>query len=284
MKLTQQQLSRLLKGIGLEDVELVENDAEADFDNDAALSIIDGNRRKVLEPQLKSEIEAEIRPAIEGATHGKWKAALNRVTGVGHKRMEGIDNVDEIARLAVGHKIESVAGTQEETTKRFEEMMKTHNEAIEAKEKEWSGKYEELNNKYVSRDMLDSIKGKLKDAPLPEKLDRDIAAKDLMNYLREKYHLSYDEAAKQVALMDKANPAIPALNEAKNAQIDILAEARSFFEPRNNWMTDMRNVNPADAMANKGQRPVINNQAPTGRTTVEAQRQQRLQQYDKPAV
>lgn len=275
MKLTQQQLSELLKGIGLADVELVENDTDADFDKDAALSAIDSNRRKVLEPQ----IESEIRPAIEGATHGKWKAALNRVTGVGHKKMEGIDNVDEIAKLAVGHKVESVAGTQEETTKRFEEMMKTHNEAIEAKDKEWSGKYEELNNKYVSRDMLDFFKGKLKEAPLPEKLDRDIAAKDLMNYLREKYHLSYDEAAKQVALMDKANPAIPALNEAKNAQIDILAEAKSFFEPRNNWVTDMRNVNPADAMANKGQKPVFQQQQNTGPKTPDQLRQERLAQY-----
>lgn len=283
-KLTQQQLLDLASALGLAGVEVVENESDSDFDRDAALSLIDGNRRKILEPQIREEVEGSAKVAAEGRVLGGIRAMLARNTGLSHSKLKEFpeDKMEDAIKAAIQHKISQIEGNTEETTKKFEELMQAHNQALEAKETEWNGKYSELNDKYVTRDMLDVLRGKLKDAPLPEGLDKDIAAKDLMSHLREKYHLSYDEAQKAVALMDKANPAIPALNEAKNAQIDILAEAKNYFEPRSLWVTDMRGKNPADAMQGRGNNP--NLPQPTfkqGVTSAEQQRQARLEGYEK---
>lgn len=285
MKLTQKELLELAAVIGLEGVELVEDEAQSQFELNAALKSIDGNRRKVLEPQIKSELETDVKRDSEGRIHGTWRAALGRVTGLSNSKLKDIENIEDAIKLAVSHKVEAVAGSTEDTTKKFEEMLLTHQQEIEAKDKEWSNKYGELNEKYVSRDMLDFFQTKLKDAPLPEKLDKSIAAKDLMNHLKDKFHLSYDEAKKVVALMDKENPTIPALNAEKNAQIDVLQEAKSFFEPRALWVTDMRDKNPAEAMGNRGERPNIPGMAQnTGPKTPDQLRQERLATYDKAAV
>jgi hypothetical protein len=283
-KLTQQQLIDLVSGLGLAGVEVVENEADSDFDQNAALSLIDSNRRKILEPTLRNDIEAELKPAIEGRVLGGIRAMLARNTGLSHSKLKEFpeDKMEDMIKAAIGHKVGQIEGNTEETTKKFEELVKAHNDALEAKETEWTKKHAELNEKYVSRDMLDVLRGHLKEAPLPEGLDRDIAAKDLMSHLREKYHLSYDEAAKQVALMDKSNPAIPALNEAKNAQIDILSEAKGYFEPRSLWVKDMRGKNPAEAMAGKGQNPNLPQPVfKQGVTSAEQARQARIEGYEK---
>jgi hypothetical protein len=281
-KLTQAQLIALVSGLGLAGVEVVENEADSDFDQDAALSLVDGNRRKILEPQIKGELEEGMRKEIEGRVNGSWRSALNRATGITHSKIKDIESIDDMLKVAIGHKVSAIEGNTEETTKKFEELVKAHNDALEAKDKEWDTKYSELNGKYVKRDMLGVLRTHLKEAPLPESLDRDIASEDFLNHLQNKYHLSYDEAAKAVSLMDKTNPAIPALNEAKNAQIDILSEAKSYFEPRSLWVKDMRGKNPADAMQGKGQTP--NLPQPTfkqGVTSAEQQRQARLEGYEK---
>lgn len=282
MKLTQKQLLDLASALGLEGVEVVENETDSDFDNNAALSAIDGSRRKILEPLIKSELEGELKASIEGKHNGAIRAMLARASGLSHSQLKKLESssLEDAIKAAFDHSKSSLEGDQQATAQKIEEMLNAHNDALTAKETEWKGKYDELNNKYISRDMLDVFMGKLKDAPLPEKLDRNIAAKDFMNHLREKYHLSYDEAKRTVDLMDKTNPSMPALNEAKNAQIDIMAEAKSFFEPRAAWVTDMRGKNPADAMQGKGQ--PMTNPAIAGRpTSAQAQREARLQGYEQ---
>lgn len=247
-KLTQKQLLDLASALGLAGVELVENETDSEFNLDAALSLVDGSRKPIIESQLRGGIEEAMRKEIEGRVNGSWRSALNRATGITHSKIKDIESIDDVLKLAIGHKVSSVEGNQEETTRKFEELVNAHNEAITKANQEWEGKYNSLNEKYIGRDMLSVIEGKMKDAPLPQKLDRKIAAEDFMSHLRNKYHLSYDEAQRAIALMDKGNPAVPALNETRTQAVDMMAEMKSFFEPRALWVTDMRHVNPAEAM------------------------------------
>lgn len=285
MKLTQKQLLDLLSAIGLAGVELVEDEAQSEFDNDTALAAIDGNRRSVLEPQIKQALEGELKTSTEGRVLGGIRAMLARNTGVPHSKLKEFpeDKMEDLIKFAINHKIGTLEGDKEQTAAEFEKMVATHNEAMEKTRQEYEAKLTESNEKYVRRDKLDFVKTKLKDAPLPEKLDRDVAASDFMGYLQDKYHLSYDEAKKSVAFMDKNNPQVPAFNEAKNAHIDIMSEAKAFFEPRALWVTDMRDKNPAEAMQNRGTAPARQSQAPTGRTTPQQLREQRLAAYDSAA-
>lgn len=285
MKLTQKQLLDLLSGIGLAGVELVEDEAQSEFDNDTALAAIDGNRRSVLEPQIKQALEGELKTSTEGRVLGGIRAMLARNTGVPHSKLKEFpeDKMEDLIKFAINHKIGTLEGDKEAHAKYIEELMETHNQTLNSTKQEYEGKLQQANERYVERDVIDYIETQLKSAPLPEKLDKRIAAQDFKKHLAEKYHLSYKEAERQVALMDKANPANPALNESKNAHIDILAEAKTFFEPRALWVTDMRDKNPAEAMQNRGTAPARQSQAPTGRTTPQQQREQRLAAYDSAA-
>lgn len=254
-KVTQKQLLELAAALGLEGVELVDDETQSEFKLDAALSAIDGNRRKILEPQIREDLEAGLKSAIEGRVLGGIRAMLARNTGLSHSKLKEFpeDKMEDAIKAAIAHKMSSIEGNQEDITKKFEQLVADHNAALTQTTAEWEQKYNELNSKYVKRDMLSVIKSKLKDAPLPAKLDRDIASEDFINHLQNKYHLSYQEAEKTLALMQKDNPALPALNEAKTQAVDIMAEAKAFFEPRSLWVTDMRHVNPAEKMREQQQ-------------------------------
>lgn len=270
-KLTQKELLDLASALGLAGVELVENETDSEFNLDTALSLVDGSRKPIIESQLRSGIEEAMRKEIEGRVNGSWRSALNRATGITHSKIKDIESIDDVLKLAIGHKVSSVEGNQEETTRKFEELVAAHNEAITKANQEWEGKYNSLNDKYIGRDMLSVIEGKMKDAPLPQKLDRKIAAEDFMGHLRNKYHLSYDEAQRAIALMDKGNPAVPALNETRTQAVDMMAEMKSFFEPRALWVTDMRHVNPAEAMKQQqSQQPTFNPPAQSNVSDVDA--------------
>lgn len=282
-KLTQKQLLDLAAAIGLEGVELVEDEAQSEFNLDTALSLVDGNRRNILEPMLRQELEPQIKTASDGKMLGAIRSMLVRTTGLSHSKLKEFsdDKIEDMFKAAIQHKVSSVEGNAEETTKKFDELVQAHNEAMNKANQEWEGKYNELNTKYVSRDIKEALRGALKDAPLLQTADKDIAAGDFMKHLQDKYHLNFDEAKKMVALMDKSNPAIPALNEAKNAQIDILGEAKSFFEPRGLWVKDMRHVNPADAMGGQGVNPNLpKSTMPHGPKTPEQLRQERIASYE----
>lgn len=285
MKLTQSQLLSLLSGIGVADVEVVDDEAQSDFDNDALLSTIDANRRGILEPQIKSELEATVANAREGKLNGSWKSALHRATGIPRMDLEKIDKIDDAVKLAVQHKLALLEGDAQATSAKVDELIQTHQQALEAQKSEYEKQLTAANDKYIYRDKLDYVRSLLKEAPLPEGLDRDIAAKDYMKYLEDSYHVSYDEANRKAVLMDKNNPSLPALNEAKNAHIDFMAEAKNYFEPRSLWMKDMRGKNPADAMGGKGDLPKLPNTQPsvtgTASNTVAAQREARMANYQQ---
>lgn len=251
-KLTQKQLLDLASALGLAGVELVENETDSEFNLDAALSLVDNSRKPIIESGIRGELESSIKGSIEGKAYGAIRAMLARNTGLSHSQMKAIsednDKIEEVIKAAIAHKMSSVQGNQEDTAKKIEEMLTAWNKEKEELLTAEQKKYNELNEKYIGRDMLSVIEGKMKDAPLPQKLDRKIAAEDFMSHLRNKYHLSYDEAQRAIALMDKGNPAVPALNETRTQAVDMMAEMKSFFEPRALWVTDMRHVNPAEAM------------------------------------
>lgn len=242
MKLTQEQVLAALKAVGLADVEIVEAAADSDFAEDAFIDAIDNARGSILKPKYKEELESEAKKTIAGKTRYDIIKTVRDITGIERKTLEGIEDINEIIKLAVDHTKTLTEGGKDEVRKEIDEMLERHRTELEAKDHEWNTKYSELDTKYKDRDIVSFLKGKLKDAPLMQTADKDILAADFKKHLADKYHLSYDEAQAAVNLYKKDNPQMPALDG--NKHIDILKEAQDFFMPRGQWVTDMRHAKP----------------------------------------
>lgn len=250
MKSTPEQLITFLKGVGV-DVELVDKEEEADFDKDAVLSSLDDNRKKILKPLIEEELTENIKKDVSGRYGGTLRSQLARISGMKRVDLDKFDTDEEAIKAAWGHTSGMLDSEKAEFKKQLDEVLNTHKSEVDTLKNDYEGKLSQANQKYIDRNINEYIAAQLKDAPLPKGADRNIVAADLANALRSKYHLNYDEAANAVELFMKDNPNMPAMNQAKNARINISDEAKEFLSPRGLWMEDMRNVNPADEMNNQ---------------------------------
>lgn len=242
MKATNAQLAEALKAVGLQDVELVESEADADFDLDGFISAIDSNRESILKPRLTEELTGQIQSAIGAkAGHGLRKA-LRDITGMDKKALDAIPADADAIKAAVEYVRGSANATQDDIQAKIDEMIAQHNQEIEAKNSEWEQKYNTLNSKYIDRDVSAWYRAQLKDAPLPKDADKETLADDFKRYMADKYHNAWNEEQKAVGLFTKENPNMPALNGSKH--VDIMEEAKGYFSKRGQWVTDMRNATP----------------------------------------
>lgn len=244
MKATQKQLLEFAQAAGVEAVEIVEDEAQSDFNMDTALQAVDSAREGIIRPRIETQLRDTIEKEISGLNGGKLDAWLVEHTGIKRADLKGLTDPQKV-KAAKDFLVNQLEGDKQATQAKIEELRSTMEaerlEAVRSVEQErdqWKGKY-------IDRDLLEALQTELKGAPLPEKLDRSIAAKDLKSHLSELYHIQYNEQTKAIELFDKANTTMPALNGSQ--KVKIMDEAKAFFEPRNNWMTDMRGANPAAA-------------------------------------
>src|SRR5690606_34685588 len=120
---TREQLVDYLKLVGLEDVELVEEAESSDADEQAFISLIDSNRRAILEPQLQQQISTQ----IAGKAGASLRNQLVKLTGMGRKELDAIARDTEAIQAAIEFKLK---GT--DSAEQIAEIIRTHEGELEA--------------------------------------------------------------------------------------------------------------------------------------------------------
>lgn len=245
MNLTKSQLQQLLGSIGLAGVQVVDTDEESDFELDTALRSVDDERGKIIRPLVRAEMEGEVASSVAGRIGGTLERVLVRELNVDAKVFTKDMKDPEKIQVALAAYKSRLTDEQKTAQQQIDEIITEHNKQLESLKTDYEGKLSTANEKYTGSKINDYLQGKLKEAPLPKDADRTVLSADFKQYLANKYHLSYDEVSNALGFYQKDNKEMPALNSNKTAQIDVMEEAKSFFEPRGLWAKDMRGVNPA---------------------------------------
>lgn len=248
MKLTQAQAIELLKSAGLVDAEVVADEAESTYNLDDALGSIDTTRSQILEPKFTAKMQEDSWKNASAKYGSAMRKLLAKSSGLSRSQLDKIEDDEAAISKAFEHYTQSVSGDANETKKRLDEIIEAHNAEKEQLISQHTEQLTAEKNIRLDRYAQDYIADVLKDAPFPNKADRNILAKDYYNYLKAEYLTQYDEDGKKINLFDKSKPTFPAMNG--NVPVDLKEKAKEFFTPRGQWETDMRNVNPAEAMRN----------------------------------
>lgn len=256
IKITLDQLKEIVQKAGVAPVEVVdEKDADKDFSLDTFLSQIDVSRGTILKPIYKSELETEIASQITGAKTGSLVTALCREFGIERKELEAITKIKDFKTsdlLAKAKELASEKYSKDTEGLRTEmtEMSNSHQSALDTQKVDYEKKLTDAHQKYIDRDIEATLIDSLKDAPLPEKANRLLLAKQLKGHLNEIAHVHYDENTKTISLRNKENHELPLLTSAKT-EIKLAEKAKDFLTDIGVWQNDTRSVNPQDAMKDR---------------------------------
>lgn len=278
MKLTSKQLTEFLSSLAGEDVEVVEDDSQSDFNRESALEKIDNTRKPILRSLISDELRSEIEPSIAGKFGGTLERALIRETGIDAKAftkdMKDADKIKLAIEFKAGQLDKDKSEWQNEIRRMAEEREQTIQEwqnKVAETEKTWKGKYNQ-------KEIHNSLFSELQKAPLNPKADKSALSKDFYAHMSSKYNLSYDEVNSAIQFFKLDNPDMPAESDAPNGKIDIMKEAEAYFKPRGLWETNTSNLE----MPNVG-----NNYVPTAQQqghnagTPEALKATRQAAYEK---
>lgn len=251
MNFTQQQAIEALKVLGVQAAEIVDDESKSDFNMDTFLQTVDAKRAEILKPKWQQEIGDTAEKEAAGKLAGVLTARLAALTGMKRSDLDKIEKLSERVDAAIAYKNSLHEGDAQQVEAKIQELVGKHNQTIEELQGKYNQDIEGWKNKYVAKEIGQSIYGKLKDAPILDTADKLVASGDFQKHLADKFNLSYDEASGEVKLFSKANPAMPALNEAGTAPIDLLAEAKNYFTPRGLWQTNMKHKDPVAELAAK---------------------------------
>lgn len=261
-KVTATKLIEFLNNLGVQGVEVVDNDTDVDFDPEEGLKTVDIARRKILEPQIIQEQSEKIKGEIAGKNAGTFRSLLVRNFGIDRKELDNL-NDEEMLKKALSHHDGKFSKDTEDLRKEIQDMVEKHNGNIAKVREEYEGKLTEAQLRYIDRDIDEAILNEIKDAPLPKGANRVALAKQLKAELRNEAHIEYDETTKGIHLRDRSNKEKKLYNSNGTAELKIIDKAKDFFSNLGIWETNTSNVNPADALAkvklqeyNNGKQPV----------------------------
>lgn len=261
-KVTATKLIEFLNNLGVQGVEVVDNDTDVDFDPEEGLKTVDMARRKILEPQIIQEQSEKIKGEIAGKNAGTFRSLLVRNFGIDRKELDNL-NDEEMLKKALSHHDGKFSKDTEDLRKEIQDMVEKHNGNIAKVREEYEGKLTEAQLRYIDRDIDEAILNEIKDAPLPKGANRVALAKQLKAELRNEAHIEYDETTKGIHLRDRSNKEKKLYNSNGTAELKIIDKAKDFFSNLGIWETNTSNVNPADALAkvklqeyNNGKQPV----------------------------
>lgn len=259
MKLTQAQLLEAAKAIGLQGVEVVENESDSDYDLNAVIAAVDDNRGKILRPKIEEEVSSELTRSIDGRRGGELRNYLIKETGIPRKDIEKIEKDHDAIKAAIAYKSSLIEGDTKEVKAKFDEIIAQHNTEKETLVKEWEDKVNAERNIRIRRDAVDYLQNSVfKDIPLSEDADRSVISQDYYNYLQGEFDARFDETGKKIDLYDKAKPSFPATIAGTSQPVNLIEHAKQYATVRGSVKKDMRDVNPAAAMQQAGAKPYQN--------------------------
>lgn len=233
MKISKEQAKKFLQEL-LPDVELVEDDKDADFNEDEAMEAVKASFKDAIAKDLEPEMETK----YTGKHLGSLRTIAARNFGITKKDMEGKE-VEDILKMVKEKLSTEVGKDANEWKQKHDEAVADYERQLEEKENTWNSKYNTdisaEKQKYVDRDINDAF------VALTTKLPRqggDVVkqARVLRNEaIAQGYEVAYDEAAKSLKLTKDGKP-VKVEEVLKTIAADILPLAK-----------DTSHINPKDA-------------------------------------
>lgn len=223
MKISKKQLNELLQEL-LPDAELVEDDKDADFNQDEAVSSI----KAAFKDDILKESAGELETAATGKHLGSLRTIAQRVFSIPKKDMEGKE-AEEILKMAKDKLATEVGKDANEWKQKYDEVVADYEQQLEQKENTWNEKYNNdisaEKKRYIDRDINDAV------VAFTTKLPRqggDVIkqARVLLNEAKAQgFEVSYDEGSKAIKMTKDGKP-VKHEEVLKSIAVDILPLAK----------------------------------------------------------
>ncbi len=239
MKLTQKNVIKLLASLGVQDVQLVDDEKDADqFNDDEIINGFLETKKPIFMQNFESEILPEKLRAEAGKFGGNLKNSIKKLSNSQIKDIDLAGKTDaEVLQIFADFLHKDKDSSTEDLRTQIKTLSQSQTEAIEKLKEEYEGKLSGKDKEFDSFH-IESYLGKLvNELPL---LGEDPAAKigALKSNLESNYSPVWNREKKELELREKQNPErFAQLNE--NTLLTPKTYAENFFKGLGMVKTDM---------------------------------------------
>lgn len=245
-KLTQAQLTALLSKLLSQDVELVENDADSDFNEEALISAIDKGRT----PIIKQLVSKDIHGQALRTTNTAYRSSISKLFNIPLSEIEGLESEELLTRAMEAYK-STLPDAGKDAQKKIDEMLKAHADEKQKITQEFQQKHSELESRLTRKSMIDVLRKYHKDASgLPEKANRDKLAEVFLSHLQGNAIVKLNDAGDEIELYDPKNPETRLLNSSSTANVSVSDMMKPYYLDLGMWNEDTRDVSATTAAKN----------------------------------
>jgi hypothetical protein len=244
-KVTQQQLMSLLSNL-IGDVQLVENETDSDFSEEAVLQSLDNNRL----PIIKQKVHGEIHQQLSRQINDKYRKLLSEKTGISVADLKDLGD-NEIIERAFEHFKGSLPDQTKESQQRIQEILDAHTQEKTRISSEYENKLKDVETKLTRKSMLDVLNRYHRDAKgLPEKANREKLAQVFLQHLESQGIVKLNETGDDIEIYDRTNPEYRLLDQSKSKQIGVADFIKPYYSDLGMWNEDTRDVPATTAAKN----------------------------------
>lgn len=264
MKLTKANLDLLLSLIGLQDVQIVENETEADeFNSDSIVQNFLTSKEPVFFQKYETEILPKKLQEKAGEFGGKLKTTLRKLSDNQLKTSDFDGKTDDEAlKVFVDFINKNKDASAEELREQMRQLGEQHNSEIEELKSGYEAQIAEQIQKVNDRYMEGYYSDILGQMPL---IGEDPKAKleALKNAINANYKPIWNEAKNEVELREKNNPDKLVILDNSNI-LTPKAYAEQYFGSLGMIKKDMSNENATDHINTGGQPNIGGTPNPNG--------------------
>lgn len=240
-KLTTSQVIDLLKQIGVQDVDIVADDAATDnpFEMTDFLTAIDSSRKPIIEQSVLSEHNKKIYDTVTLKVNTAMRDKVARITGTPAAELKD-KTADELTEVLSTHYAKTSTASPDAINAKMQEMMQAWAAEKETLIKTGDDKYNQLLNQYQTKEKMDLLVDIYKTSKgIDPKANHRLLAEDFLEKLEREAIVKIGED-KKIALYDKNNPEIRLTNTSNTGFETIESRMKSFHAPRMQWNEDTR--------------------------------------------
>lgn len=246
MKVTQQNLIALLQRLGVQDVDVVEEQEEG-FELDTLIDQLKMPNAEFIENELRKSIAKDLESANYAEFMGKLRSAISKQSGVlKRSELEGLGLIELVDKI-----VQSSKGESKQSEEQWLEKLSALNSEHEA---ELNSKIEHYENLIRQKDYNIARKGMLNRVQsILEKIPRvggnlGVQAEMALTQLERLYNVKFDENKGSIGLYSKEDGESPVF-VGKNLLTDE-GYINSFAEDAGWKVNDNRHISPSSLQGN----------------------------------
>lgn len=243
MKLTKANVEALLKNLGIQDAQIVDDEGD-EFNEENIINSIFTPKETVFRQKWETEVLPERLKAEAGKFGGLLKGNIKKLSNgsIKEKDMEGKTDA-EVLQLFAEHLQKDKDLSTEEIRTQLKSVTESHAEEIEKIKQEYDGKLSEQSQKFDEINMEAYYTDLVNGLPLMGD-DVKVKADTLRNAINAKYKPVWDAEKKAVELRERDNPDKLAI--AGDKIIDPKSFAQDYFKGLGMVKTDMSKEKATD--------------------------------------